>query len=87
IAVRGTKGDKPNDPKAFMKAVDAGNKVLAENPVTGEGLPTFGTQVLMNVINEIGAMPTRNWREVQFEGAAQISGEAMREPRKSDGKA
>jgi aldehyde:ferredoxin oxidoreductase len=87
IAVRGTKGDKPNDPKAFMKAVNAGNKVLAENPVTGEGLPTFGTQVLMNVINEIGAMPTRNWREVQFEGAAQISGEAMREPRKSDGKA
>ena len=27
--------------------------------VTGQGLPKYGTQVLMNVINEIGAMPTR----------------------------
>ncbi|MBL6933907.1 MAG: aldehyde ferredoxin oxidoreductase family protein [Alphaproteobacteria bacterium] len=87
IAVRGTKGDKPHDPKAFMEATVAGKKVLAENAVTGQGLPTYGTQVLMNVINEIGAMPTRNWREVQFDGAAAISGEAMHEPRKSDGKA
>ncbi len=87
VAVRGTKGDKPHDPKAFMEAANAGKKVLAENAVTGEGLPTYGTQVLMNVINEIGAMPTRNWREIQFDGAAHISGEAMHETRKSDGKA
>jgi aldehyde:ferredoxin oxidoreductase len=40
----------------------------------------------MNVINEIGAMPTRNHRDVQFEGAKDISAEAMREPRKTDGK-
>ncbi|MGE0860428.1 MAG: aldehyde ferredoxin oxidoreductase family protein, partial [Gammaproteobacteria bacterium] len=53
---------------------------------TGVGLPTMGTQVLMNVINEVGAMPTRNMREVQFEGAAKISAEAMLEPRESDGK-
>ena len=61
-------------------------QVLAENAVTGEGLPTYGTQVLMNVINEVGAMPTRNARDVQFEEAGKISGEAMHEPRKSDGK-
>ena len=69
-----------------MKAVTAGKKVLAENAVTGQGLPTYGTQVLMNVINEVGALPTRNMRETQFEGAAEVSGEAMHEPRKSDGK-
>ena len=40
----------------------------------------------MNVINEMGAMPTRNMREVKFEGAGKISGEAMHEPRASDGK-
>jgi aldehyde:ferredoxin oxidoreductase len=40
----------------------------------------------MNVINGMGAMPTRNMREVQFEGAEKISGEAMHEPRASDGK-
>ena len=87
VAVRGTRGvGNIRDPKAFMGAVNAGKKVLADNAVTGQGLPTYGTQVLMNVINGIGAMPTRNMREVQFEGAENISGEAMHEPRASDGK-
>ena len=87
IAVRGTKGvGNIRDPKAFMKAATAAKKVLADNAVTGQGLPKFGTQVLMNVINEIGALPTRNHRDVQFEGAKDISAEAMHAPRKTDGK-
>ena len=88
VAVRGNLGvGNVRDPKAFMAAVNAGKQVLAENAVTGQGLPTYGTQVLMNVINGMGAMPTRNMREVQFEGASKISGEAMHEPRPGDGKA
>jgi aldehyde:ferredoxin oxidoreductase len=87
VCVRGTKGvGNIRDPKAFMAATIAAKKVLADNAVTGSGLPTYGTQVLMNVINEIGAMPTRNHRDIQFEGAKDISGEAMHEPRKTDGK-
>lgn len=86
VAVRGTGGVKVKDFKAFLDATSAGKKVLKENAVTGEGLPAFGTQVLMNVINEAGAMPTRNGMEVQFEGAGDISAEAMAEPRRSDGK-
>ena len=87
VAVRGTQGvGNVKDPKAFFKATAEGKKVLAENAVTGQGLPAMGTQVLMNVINEVGAMPTRNMREVQFEGAHKISAEAMLEPRESDGK-
>ena len=87
VVVRGTKGlGGLDDPKRFMKAVSDGKKVLAENAVTGQGLPTYGTQVLMNVINEVGALPTRNMRETQFEGAADVSGEAMHEPRESDGR-
>ena len=80
------KADQLDNPAAFMQAVTAGKQVLAENAVTGQGLPALGTQVLMNVINEVGAMPTRNMREVQFEGASNISGEAMLEPREGDGK-
>ncbi len=88
IAVRGTKGvGNIRDPKAFMAAAKSAKKVLADNAVTGQGLPTYGTQVLMNVINEVGALPTRNHRDVQFEGAKDISAEAMATPRKSDGKA
>lgn len=87
VAIRGDQGvSNIQNPAAFNAAVAEGKAVLAENPVTGQGLPTYGTQVLMNVINGIGAMPTRNMREVQFEGASKISGEAMLEPRKSDGK-
>ena len=86
VALRGTKGVQVDDFSRFMAATSAGKKTLAENAVTGEGLPAFGTQVLMNVINEVGALPTRNHRDVQFEGAHAISAEAMAEPRKSDGK-
>jgi aldehyde:ferredoxin oxidoreductase len=87
IAVRGTKGvGNIRDPKAFMKATAEKKKILAENAVTGQGLPTYGTQVLMNVINEVGALPTRNHQDVQFEGAKDISAEAMATPRKTDGK-
>ncbi len=87
VAVRGTLGvGNIDNPTELRNASIAGKKVLAENGVTGEGLPALGTQVLMNVINELGAMPTRNMREVQFEGSAKISGEAMLEKREGDGK-
>ena len=87
IIVRGTLGvGNVNDAEAFMQTTNDGKAVLAENAVTGQGLPAFGTQVLMNVINGVGALPARNMRDVGFEGAENISAEAMAEPRKSDGK-
>ena len=88
IAVRGTKGvGNVRDPKAFMKVTYEKKKILHDNAVTGQGLPTFGTQVLMNVINEVGGLPTRNHQDVQFESAKDISAEAMATPRDTDGKA
>ena len=88
VAIRGTKGVSGiRDFPAFLAATTAAKKVLAENAVTGQGLPTYGTQVLMNVINEMGALPTRNHRDVQFEDAGKISAEAMHEKRPTDGKA
>ena len=88
IAVRGTIGvGNVRDPKAFMKVTYEKKKILHDNAVTGQGLPAFGTQVLMNVINEVGALPTRNHQDVQFESAKDISAEAMATPRATDGKA
>lgn len=87
VALRGTRGvGNLKDPMRFMNATFENKQVLAANAVTGAGLPTYGTQVLMNVINELGALPTRNMQEVRFEGAHSVSGEAMHEPRASDGK-
>lgn len=87
VAIRGTQGVSGiKDFPAFLAATNAAKKVLADNAVTGQGLPKYGTQVLMNVINEMGALPTRNHRDVQFEDAGKISAEAMHEKRPTDGK-
>ncbi len=87
VAVRGTVGvGGIAHPAEFMKVTTEKKKILKENPVTGGGLPKYGTQVLMNVINEVGALPTHNARDVQFDGARKISGEAMHEKRPTDGK-
>jgi aldehyde:ferredoxin oxidoreductase len=43
------------------------------------GLANYGPNVLMNIINEAGSLPTKNWTSGYFEGAAKISGEAVHE--------
>jgi aldehyde:ferredoxin oxidoreductase len=58
---------------------------LRKHPVTGEGLPAYGTNVLTNVINEAGGYPTYNFQKGQFAGAAKISGEALAELEKARG--
>lgn len=45
----------------------------------GGALPSYGTAVLINIMNEAGGLPTRNFSSGQFEGAAKISGEAIAE--------
>ena len=51
---------------------------LAAHPVTGTGLGALGTQVLVNIINESGALPTRNWRDGSvFPQADETSGETL----------
>jgi len=45
-------------------------------------LNTYGTAVLINIINEAGGLPTRNFAEGTFEGAAKVAGEAIFEGNK-----
>ncbi|HSW11039.1 MAG TPA: aldehyde ferredoxin oxidoreductase C-terminal domain-containing protein [Bacillota bacterium] len=93
-AVMGSKGLKaivlddkegPGVPIADKALFDTGRKKLAEalqtHAVTkpGGGLNTYGTAVLVNVINEAGGFPTRNFRDGRFAGAAKISGETIHE--------
>jgi aldehyde:ferredoxin oxidoreductase len=46
------------------------------------GLNTYGTAVLINIMNEAGGLPTRNFSSGRFEQAAQIAGEAIFEGNK-----
>ncbi|NCP16333.1 aldehyde ferredoxin oxidoreductase [bacterium] len=45
-------------------------------------LNTYGTAVLINILNEAGGLPTRNFSSGRFEGAAKIAGEAIFEGNK-----
>ena len=75
----GVKMRQPHDPDAFKEANKAWVAGLRKHALTGEALPTYGTNVLTNVINEAGAYPTNNFQTGQFEGASNISGETQAE--------
>jgi len=47
------------------------------------GLNTYGTAVLINIMNEAGGLPTRNFSNGRFEGAAKTAGEAIFEGNKA----
>lgn len=73
----GMKMRSPKDPERFKEAAKAFVEGLRKNPVTGQGLPAYGTNVLTNVINEAGAYPTHNFTWGRFEGCSAISGETQ----------
>ena len=65
------------DQEKFKAAGKVFAKALVEHPVSGQALKTYGTNVLVNILNEVGGLPTRNFRYGQFEGHDKISGETM----------
>jgi aldehyde:ferredoxin oxidoreductase len=81
----GAKVRTPKNPEKFREA----NKIFAEglkkHPVTGEGLPAYGTNVLTNVINEAGAYPTKNFMWGRFDTCQKISGETEAQTETSRG--
>ena len=64
------------DPEAFKTANRAFAKALVDNPIS-KALSQYGTNVLVNIINESGGLPTQNFTKGQFEGHEAISGETM----------
>uniref|UniRef100_A0A7C5ELM2 Aldehyde ferredoxin oxidoreductase n=1 Tax=Desulfobacca acetoxidans TaxID=60893 RepID=A0A7C5ELM2_9BACT len=76
---RGTPAVPLADPERFKQAARRWAKCLKEHPVSGQALPAYGTAVLINIVNEAGALPTQNFRRGRFEFAEDISGERMAE--------
>jgi len=85
IAVRGTGGVAVHDPGAFMAAIKAARAKLDPNP-NRKRLGAVGTHAMLDVINAFGGLPTRNNRDVVFEGVAKINAAAVKIPRRSDGR-
>ncbi len=91
LAVRGVKAIVVSDEGApgveianeelFKEGRKKLTEAIQEHGLTKKGgaLNSYGTAVLVNLLNEAGGLPTRNFSAGQFEGAAKISGEAMAE--------
>ena len=77
IVVEGRQRPGIDDPERFKFMLYETRKLLSASPLTSQALPEFGTVVLMNIMNHIGALATRNHQETQFEGAEAISGEEL----------
>ncbi|MFA4646820.1 aldehyde ferredoxin oxidoreductase [Pyrococcus kukulkanii] len=77
IVVRGHKRVEVADKGKFMEVVREKIEKLKKDPVAGGGLPKYGTAVLVNIINENGLYPTRNFQTGVFKYAYEQSGEAM----------
>jgi aldehyde:ferredoxin oxidoreductase len=81
----GVKVRSPKDADKFKEANKAFVAGLRKHAVTGQGLPTYGTNVLTNVINEAGAYPTKNFMWGRFDTCSKISGETQAETENARG--
>jgi len=79
IAVYGTKKVVEADTQLLKRHLDNMKVRITWNPVLGRSLRDYGTAALLNLINELGMLPTKNFQEGVFELATKISGESLRE--------
>lgn len=79
IAVRGNNRVKIANPDMFKETLKNAIEVIKANAVTGQGLPTYGTMVLNNIINTHGLYPTNNFQFGQFSKVENVSGEKLKE--------
>ncbi|MCL5075482.1 MAG: aldehyde ferredoxin oxidoreductase [Chloroflexi bacterium] len=75
----GAPGVKIADLERFKAEAKKLTDALLKHPVTSEALPKYGTAVLINIMNEAGGLPTRNFSAGRFEGASKVAGEVINE--------
>ena len=77
VAVVGTGAVTCADPKAFESAVVKARDKIHKHPVGGAGLRLYGTDVLTNILNQIGGYPTKNYQDGHFPTADKLGGETL----------
>lgn len=71
---------EPAQPDKYPTAIKSGLKAIMEGALTAPkkgGLSVYGTNVLMNIVNEVGALPSKNSQVTTWDTADQISGESV----------
>jgi len=79
VVVRGSGKVAPADAARTEEVLKAIRTKIREHPITSKVLPTYGTAALVNVINESGIYPTRNFQTAIFPDADAASGEVLAE--------
>ena len=87
VDANGASGVKIRDQEAFEKGRKKITEALTEHGVTkpGGALNSYGTDVLMNIINEANALPQRNWSSGHDEKSSRVSGETKADEIKKRG--
>jgi aldehyde:ferredoxin oxidoreductase len=79
VVVQGSHKTPIADTDRFEEARKNALTMLGEAPITKNALREYGTAVLINLINEYGALPARNFQEGYFPDADSVSGETLKE--------
>lgn len=74
---QGGPGVQMANPEKFKSAAKVFARALLDHPVSGKGLGQYGTNVLVNILQEAGGLPTRNFTSGQYAMHENISGETM----------
>lgn len=79
IVVSGDEKISVAKPDEFREASRKATEKMRKHPVTSQGLPTYGTAILVNIINGAGMLPYKNWVTGVNPEADAISGETLAE--------
>ncbi|MGP3666852.1 MAG: aldehyde ferredoxin oxidoreductase family protein [Candidatus Bathyarchaeota archaeon] len=77
VAVRGDKKVKVANEDEILNLMDVFKVRVTWNPVLSKALATFGTPVLLDIMNEHEILPTKNFQHGRFDKAEKISAEAL----------
>ena len=76
ICTRGTVGVQTENAEQFMDAIKQTNDVLHDSG-NRRGLMRYGTLAMLESMQEFGGLPTHNFQDVTFAGAAKIDHNAV----------
>lgn len=77
IVAKGTAKIEVADRDNFLFVVRECNRIFDQHPITSKALPRFGTTVLVNLMNELGVLPAKNFRSTFHQEAELLSGEEI----------
>ncbi|KCZ70428.1 aldehyde:ferredoxin oxidoreductase [Candidatus Methanoperedens nitroreducens] len=79
VVVKGDQRPAIADEEGFEKARQDALRLIKAGPVASKGLSTYGTSALVNLMNYMKILPTRNFQNSEFGGADRVSGEFIKE--------